>query len=94
MNQKSRGCLLQVGHTFLLGDIYTEPLGAVFTSPSQPPNKSLSTKPLVMSSYGLGLTRILAACVESMSNDSNISWPYAIAPYKIVIISAKVSWVN
>ncbi|KAF6202048.1 hypothetical protein GE061_004445 [Apolygus lucorum] len=76
---------LEVGHTFLLGDRYTSPLRAVFK------DKNQETKPLIMSSYGLGLSRILAACVESLSTESNINWPYAIAPYKIVIIPAKVS---
>ncbi|CAB0016028.1 unnamed protein product [Nesidiocoris tenuis] len=75
---------LEVGHTFLLGDRYSTPLSAVFADSNN------VQQPLSMSSYGLGLSRILAASVECLSTDLCISWPTAIAPYKIVIIPAKV----
>ncbi|BES98754.1 prolyl-tRNA synthetase [Nesidiocoris tenuis] len=74
---------LEVGHTFLLGDRYSTPLSAVFADSNN------VQQPLSMSSYGLGLSRILAASVECLSTDLCISWPTAIAPYKIVIIPAK-----
>ncbi|KAL1129621.1 hypothetical protein AAG570_012566 [Ranatra chinensis] len=74
---------IEVGHTFLLGKRYSAPLQATFK------NTDNSVVPLVMGSYGLGLTRILAACVEVLSPKENIKWPLLIAPYSVVIITPK-----
>ncbi|XP_049887130.1 proline--tRNA ligase-like [Pectinophora gossypiella] len=46
-----RGNSVEVGHTFILGTKYSEPLRATFTPASGAP------QPIVMSCYGIGITR-------------------------------------
>lgn len=45
---------------------------------------------LEMGCYGLGVSRILQASVEVLSDGKHIRWPRMIAPYQIVIIPQKV----
>lgn len=74
---------IEVGHTFLLGDRYTKPFSCNFT------DKSGKSKNLQMGCYGLGITRILAASIETLSTDEEIRWPRLIAPYSVLIIPPK-----
>jgi prolyl-tRNA synthetase len=41
---------------------------------------------IVMGSYGIGITRIVAAAIEQSNDDYGIIWPKAIAPYKVIIL--------
>lgn len=45
---------------------------------------------LEMGCYGLGVSRILQASVEVLSDGKHIRWPRMMAPYQIVIIPQKV----
>lgn len=42
-----------------------------------------------MGCYGIGVTRLIAACIELLSCDKEIRWPLALAPYKVCIIPPK-----
>lgn len=44
-----------------------------------------------MGCYGLGVTRILQAGIEVLSDDEAIRWPKIISPYQICIIPQMVS---
>ncbi len=46
---------------------------------------------LEMGCYGLGVSRILAACIEVLSEGSEVRWPRLIAPYQVCIVPPKVS---
>ncbi|CAH2020599.1 unnamed protein product [Acanthoscelides obtectus] len=72
-----------VGHTFLLGDKYSKPLKAFYLG------KNAKPQVLQMGSYGLGLSRILAACVELLSTETDIAWPDVLAPYNVAVIPPK-----
>lgn len=74
---------IEVGHTFLLGDKYSKALKANYLNEKKKPI------PLQMGSYGLGLSRILAAVVEVLSQEEEIRWPLALAPYTAIIIPPK-----
>ncbi|KAL0853168.1 hypothetical protein ABMA27_012927 [Loxostege sticticalis] len=74
---------IEVGHTFILGTRYSGPLKANYIPPSGPP------QPLIMSCYGIGITRLLAASLEALSSEKSMRWPRAIAPYSAVIIGPK-----
>ena len=43
-----------------------------------------------MGCYGLGVTRILHASLEVLSQDRRLRWPGVIAPYQVCIIPQKV----
>ena len=50
-----------------------------------------NNKPAVlqMGSNGIGVTRLLAACVECLSTDVTIRWPVELAPFRAVVIGPK-----
>ncbi|CAB3245418.1 unnamed protein product [Arctia plantaginis] len=74
---------IEVGHTFILGTKYSSPLQAHHTPSSGPP------EPIIMSCYGIGITRLLAASLEALSSEKSLRWPKPIAPYSICIIGPK-----
>ena len=77
---------IEVCHGFILGTRYSEPLKAFGVGPDQ------SRFPLVMGCYGLGISRLLAAVVESNSKtDDAIVWPHSIAPYNMVVMTGSGS---
>lgn len=47
------------------------------------------TVPMEMGCYGLGMSRLLAAVVEVLSTETEIRWPWLIAPYSVCIIPPK-----
>src|SRR5204862_5142928 len=75
---------IEVGHTFLLGTKYSEPLKATFA----PKNPQIlgELRPIQMGCYGLGISRILAAIVESSHDEYGIIWPSSVAPYRVCVI--------
>lgn len=74
---------IEVGHTFLLGTKYSSLLGANVVLDDG------SVKPLAMGCYGIGITRMIAASIEVLANETDIRWPTAIAPYLVCIIPPK-----
>ena len=73
---------IEVGHVFNLGTKYTEAFGAFFREANQS-----RPRPLHMGCYGIGLTRLMAAHIESKEgHDKNgIIWPEAMAPFLVYI---------
>ena len=43
-----------------------------------------------MGSYGIGVSRLVAAIIEANNDEKGIIWPEIVAPYKIGLISLKV----
>lgn len=74
---------IEVGHAFLLGQTYTHPFEAKFSTAEK------ESKTLEMGCYGLGVSRILAACVECLSTPSNIRWPLLVSPFLVSVIPPK-----
>ncbi|KAJ8040345.1 putative proline--tRNA ligase, mitochondrial [Holothuria leucospilota] len=74
---------IEVGHTFLLGQKYSEVFDASFT------DQFKKKRNCEMGCYGLGVSRILAAAIEVLSSDQEVRWPRVIAPYQVCIIPPK-----
>jgi prolyl-tRNA synthetase len=72
---------IEVGNIFKLGTRYSEPLGASYL------DENGSEQLIVMGSYGIGPARIAAAAVEQSADERGISWPRAIAPWDVEIVS-------
>lgn len=68
-----------------MGEKYSKPLNAQYVSNDKKPIT------LKMGSYGLGVSRIIAATVEVLSLENEIRWPNAIAPYTVIVIPPKVN---
>ena len=75
---------IEIAHTFILEDKYSKIMKATFLSRSGKPQN------LMMGCYGIGVTRLVAACLEFFSTEDELRWPYILAPYQICIISPKV----
>lgn len=45
--------------------------------------------PLQMACFGIGVTRIIATAIECLSTDTEIRWPFLLAPYSVCIIQPK-----
>lgn len=73
---------IEVGHIFNLGVKYTEKLSALFQ------DETGKTQPFWMGTYGIGVGRTAAACIEQKHDDKGIIWPFLIAPYRILITAA------
>ncbi len=72
---------IECGQVFLFDDKYSTPMGATFTDIDG------TQKPLLMGSYGIGVSRTLAAIVEQHHDDAGIIWPVSVAPYEVEVIS-------
>jgi prolyl-tRNA synthetase len=76
------GRAIVLGHIFQLGTNYSGPLGARFI------DEDGSERPYVMGSYGIGISRILAAAVEQFHDDSGLRLPKAFTPFDAVVLIA------
>ncbi|HEX7247092.1 MAG TPA: His/Gly/Thr/Pro-type tRNA ligase C-terminal domain-containing protein, partial [Actinomycetota bacterium] len=76
------GRSIVVGHIYQLGTKYSAPLEATFQ------DEDGSDKPYIMGSYGIGITRILAALVEQHHDEHGIVWPKHMAPFQVAVILA------
>ena len=75
---------IEVGHIFKLGTYYTDTMGADFL------DNNGKAKPVIMGSYGIGVTRMLSAVVEQHLTENGIAWPKEIAPFAIHLIQMKM----
>ncbi|ALS97780.1 proline--tRNA ligase [Lacimicrobium alkaliphilum] len=71
---------IEVGHIFQLGDKYSQSMNCGVLT------ESGKHQPLSMGCYGIGVTRIVAAAIEQNHDKFGITWPDAIAPFKVAII--------
>ncbi|NJP36316.1 proline--tRNA ligase [Alkalicoccus luteus] len=72
---------IEVGHVFKLGTKYSEALGATYL------NNEGKAKPIVMGSYGIGVSRTVAALIEENHDENGIVWPKACAPFDVHLIA-------
>ena len=70
---------IEVGHIFKLGKKYSECMSATVHDEQ---GEELA---LIMGCYGIGISRIVAACIEQSHDAQGIIWPRAIAPFTVMI---------
>jgi len=73
---------IEVGHIFKLGYKYADAMDLSVSGPDGKPVKP------IMGSYGIGVERAMAACIEVHHDDRGIIWPAAIAPFEAVVVVA------
>lgn len=71
---------IEVGQVFKLGTKYSESLSGTYLDQNGRPN------PYIMGSYGIGVSRTLAAAIEQFHDENGIIWPRAIAPFEVVVV--------
>ncbi|WP_336604035.1 proline--tRNA ligase [Agromyces seonyuensis] len=72
---------MEIGHVFQLGRKYADALGLKVLDE----NGKLVT--VTMGSYGIGVTRILAAIAEDHHDDKGLVWPEAVAPFDVHVLA-------
>lgn len=70
----------EVGNIFPLGTKYSEALGAVFS------DEKGQEHPMIMGSYGIGVSRLVGVLAEYFSDDSGLVWPEQVAPARAHIV--------
>lgn len=75
---------IEVGHIFYFGTKYSEPLNARVAGPDG------VDVPVHMGSYGIGVSRLVAAIIEASHDENGIIWPESVAPFQVGMISLKV----
>jgi prolyl-tRNA synthetase len=74
---------IEVGHIFYFGTKYSAPMKAEVAGPDG------QTRPVEMGSYGIGVSRLVAAIIEASHDDAGIIWPESVAPFDIALINLK-----
>jgi prolyl-tRNA synthetase len=72
---------IEVGNIFKLGTRYSEPLGATYL------DESGRSQLVWMGCYGFGPARAAAAAVEQYADEHGISWPRAMAPFDVELVT-------
>ena len=71
---------IEVGNIFPLGVKYSEAFDLCYTDEKGKKN------PVVMGSYGIGVSRLMATVVEMHHDDKGIVWPESVAPFKVHLL--------
>lgn len=72
---------IEVGNIFSFGGAKSEQLGLFYK------DEKGESKPVVLGSYGIGITRLMGTIVEIFADDKGIVWPKSVAPFAVHMIS-------
>ena len=72
---------IEMGHIFMLGRKYAESLGLKVLDQ----NGKLVT--VTMGSYGVGISRAVAAVAEYTCDDKGLAWPRSVAPFDVHVLA-------
>ncbi|HEV7161911.1 MAG TPA: aminoacyl--tRNA ligase-related protein [Solirubrobacteraceae bacterium] len=72
---------IEIANIFKLGTRYSEALGATYL------DETGAELPVWMACFGIGPARIVAAAVEQFADEHGISWPKALAPFAVHLVS-------
>jgi prolyl-tRNA synthetase len=74
---------IEVGHIFYFGSKYSKPMGCQVQGPD---GKWLTVEG---GSYGVGVSRLVAAIIEASHDDAGIVWPLSVAPFSVGLLNLK-----
>ncbi|MGZ5208019.1 MAG: proline--tRNA ligase [Sulfuricurvum sp.] len=75
---------IEVGHIFKLGTVYSAPLKAEFL------DENGRSKPFIMGTYGMGVSRLVAAVIEQHHDEKGCIWTHATAPYLVNVMISNI----
>ncbi len=79
--KQSKG--IEVGHIFYFGKKYSEKLNSVFL------DKNGNSKFMYSGSYGIGVSRLVAAIIEASNDAKGIIWPLQVSPFLLALINVR-----
>ena len=82
-NNQVNGRGIEVGHIFSFGDKYSNPMKASISG------NDGKISDVFMGSYGIGVSRLVAAIIETSNDEKGIIWPTSVAPFLVNIINLK-----
>jgi|ERR1017187_2696737 prolyl-tRNA synthetase len=71
----------EVGNIFSFGDTKSKQLDLYFT------DSDGLEKPVILGSYGIGISRLLGVIVEHFADDKGLVWPDNVSPAQVYLIS-------
>ena len=71
---------IEVGHIFQLGQKYSKAMNATFL------DENGKAQPFYMGCYGIGVSRLIAAMIESSHDEKGIIWSKQCAPFGVHIV--------
>jgi prolyl-tRNA synthetase len=71
---------IEIGHIFQLGRRYAKALGLTVL------DQNGKTQVVTMGSYGIGVSRAVAAIAETVADDKGLCWPREISPADVHIV--------
>ncbi len=71
---------VELGNIFKLGTHYSDAMGCTFSDADG------VTRPVIMGSYGIGVTRLLACIAEHYHDEQGLVWPASVAPYQVHLV--------
>lgn len=72
---------IEIGHIFQLGRKYAQALGLTVL------DRNGKQVVVTMGSYGIGVTRVLAALAEANHDDAGLAWPAHVAPAHVHVVA-------
>lgn len=75
---------IEVGHIFKLGTTYSTPLKAEYL------DENGRSTPFIMGTYGMGVSRLVAAVIEQHHDDKGCIWTHATAPYMVDVMISNI----
>jgi len=75
-----KGNAIEVGNIFPLGTKYSALFGLEFQDAAG------KKKPVVMGSYGIGISRLMGTVVEIFNDKNGIRWPREVAPFGVHLV--------
>lgn len=76
---------IELAHIFKLGDKYSLPQEAMFV------DKDGLRRPIVMGCYGIGVSRLMAAIIETNNDEDGIIWPKEVSPFDIELLPLNIT---
>ena len=74
---------IEVGQIFYFGTKYSEPMKALVSGADG------VERAVHGGSYGVGVSRLVAAIIEASHDEAGIKWPEAVAPFKVMLLNLK-----
>jgi prolyl-tRNA synthetase len=74
---------IEVGQIFYFGTKYSQPMRALVAGADG------TERPVHGGSYGVGVSRLVAAIIEASHDEAGIKWPEPVAPFDIMLLNLK-----
>lgn len=86
---KCRGAIsltrgIEVGHVFKLGTKYSESMNCKYV------DEQGKDQTMIMGCYGIGVSRVVASCIEQNHDKDGIKFPPPIAPFEAIVLNLDI----